>query len=546
MDRRSFELIAKMLSGKLNVSFHPSKDWRWEADIAKKIIYYPKDTEYSDGDIGSLIHEAAHIKFSDYGMTPEQLEAMSKKFYSLGKIPSQIYGLINALEDGRVNRLIRKDYPGVKRYQIADANQGWKIQTEHTQDANFIKNKDKLLWYVYAIYRCAEENQIGKKGAEEYLEMAGMENEKKLLEAIANTDQYIETCYTKKSITDLIDFCFEFIMPHYLPLCEDFDENNAKEMMENIKEFLEELKKLVEEIGKEIQEKASKGEGMKIEIDATGGMKEKLDEKIEENSKKTGGNGVGKEINYNDPQLQFLDETALSHLIKERLPSVRKAVSILKDKETKRFEGSYSSGKLQNKKLYKMASNSYKVFSRKTELEKGELGVVIAVVVDVSGSMNEYGDGGSKIKKVDATIATGLLARAMDLSGKQFIINGYDNFNYSYKKYGERFSLKQLVLMQRSGGGGTNDAMAIRKATKELEHLREKHKVMIVLSDGDGCGGEQEALEEANQKKIDVYGVGIQHDVSHKYKNAIKVDDPAELGKELYKIFAKYAGKRVR
>jgi len=64
--------------------------------------------------------------------------------------------------------------------------------------------------------------------------------------------------------------------------------------------------------------------------------------------------------------LVFLEKELLEN-VNLNLAGVRKAISILKDKEIKRYEGNYESGKLQNRKLYKLKTGTTKIFTRKQQ-----------------------------------------------------------------------------------------------------------------------------------------------------------------------------------
>ena len=67
MNKSQFQMLARFLANKINIKCVPRKNlYNWAVDGDGQTIYYPDTIYYSDKDFGLLIHEAAHIRFSNF------------------------------------------------------------------------------------------------------------------------------------------------------------------------------------------------------------------------------------------------------------------------------------------------------------------------------------------------------------------------------------------------------------------------------------------------------------------------------------------------
>lgn len=163
-------------------------------------------------------------------------------------------------------------------------------------------------------------------------------------------------------------------------------------------------------------------------------------------------------------------------------------------------------GVINTEELYKIGMNNYNIFS--VEGSKSSSDYVVYILQDGSGSM--MGE-----KEVSSAYALSIIEeglkgvvpfklttfKASRAEVKHFIIKDWKD--KSKKSYSYNY------LMNNSAGGGNEDGISIRVATKELLKRPEKDKVLIVLSDGlpSSIPDTKEAIEEARRSGI--YLVGI-------------------------------------
>ena len=67
MNKTEFAILGRMVSNQAGVMIAPSKTGGWYADPYRKVIFYPDTDSYEDADIGLILHEAGHIRFSVFG-----------------------------------------------------------------------------------------------------------------------------------------------------------------------------------------------------------------------------------------------------------------------------------------------------------------------------------------------------------------------------------------------------------------------------------------------------------------------------------------------
>lgn len=515
MTSNEFHLIAGMISNRVGVTC-VAGGYLWQADIKNNVIYYPHKRYYSEADLGLLIHESAHLRFTTK-WDEQDFEEACKVEGGEPKNGKQVFALMNALEDIRIEKQICDVYPGAEYYLNEMRESMW--------NNGYYYREDKRLWAMYGVYMDWEATH--PDWAEESLFLRGLENNQKIRTAIDNTIDAVHKVPNIKTTDDLIDLMGKEILEHYLPLCDDAPPKS--EMDEVMKKLLEFLKKMVKmKLGGKKQGVQKRKQAVKTEED---------EEDAELQSGKKGG-----KLDFTMKRGRNMNEETLRKAVRDNFASARKAISIIKDLETKRYEGNYQSGKLQNRKLWKIRAGNYRIFTKQVADSKDDKDMVFALLVDESGSM-----GGTKIYQ--ATIAAGLIGEALSRAGKRFAIYGFHDDVRVHKKFDQPFQIPDMLEIGKELGG-TRDGEAVSKVAADLNRQPEKKKIMMVICDGEsGSNGEYQlgSVVQKASKTIDVYGIGVQtNSVIRHYKNAIVINKPEDIGRELLKILKKNVGKRVR
>ena len=197
---------------------------------------------------------------------------------------------------------------------------------------------------------------------------------------------------------------------------------------------------------------------------------------------------------------------------------------LLQSEAKNRFEFGLKSGKLDQRKLAKLAlpivpgSDSYqKVFKRRIPGRK--INTAIQIMVDGSGSM-------SGSKNAIASDAADMLTQAF--TGPLRIrtaVHGFDtasnqNRIWTIKEFNENVVPGTIAARSRAVGfNGNADGDAVIWALGNIINRPEKRKIILVLSDGmptDGTGAIdpgsmlKHAIESARKRGVQVYGIGIE------------------------------------
>lgn len=134
---------------------------------------------------------------------------------------------------------------------------------------------------------------------------------------------------------------------------------------------------------------------------------------------------------------------------------------------------------------------------------------------------------------------------------KEASYNRFESFNfYVFKRFDQPLVTRRLGFVNSDirPMANNSDAEAVLYAARRLLTRKEKRKILICLSDGLPCalgnnGILTEATKDIIQKVIktgiEVFGLGIQVDVSYLYPNSAKVKDLDELAPALFKFLKK-------
>ncbi len=582
MNRKDFTLIANMISSKVGVRF--CKSWfssTWRADVDKKVIYYPDNILYDEADLGALIHEAGHIRFSTMPLNSQKLEEMSRSFNKPGQ---QIWDLLNVIEDIRVEKLMKGIYPGAKKYidtlrttdnmqhQIAMSQ----LKRLHPKRFNELKNRN---WNHYLSCVLDSKALDDQKQFQMYKDLWDIDKNQKVTDALKKTDDAVNRAISTKTTEESFEIIQKEILPHYLPLCDDIPPMTDEQMKKMIESLMKAISQIVEDLKKEQEAKGKgKGKGQKKdkqdgdksdeESDEDGNGKGDGDDGDEqdfdefddadaeeiqterENAKKrmgivkVSGHKPGKDLPKREKKI-LTSEEDLREEVQNSIGSVRKAISIIKDTNVVRFEGNYETGKLQTRKVYKIFTGQTKIFSKKVVTNNDDKDFVFYIAVDISGSMDE-GCRTNRRKSDEACAAVATLGKALEMAGKRFEVLAFHTDSFVVKPFDKKMNYEDMLTISR-GRGGTNDVRAINKSAEVLKNQPEKNKVLIVITDGDVYLHETKVAVDAAEKFAKVYGIGIGGvGLKQAFKRAINIDDASELGVEFGKILKEYVGRRTR
>lgn len=218
-----------------------------------------------------------------------------------------------------------------------------------------------------------------------------------------------------------------------------------------------------------------------------------------------------------------------------------------RDQENKEYR---ANGKVNIKRLSNSRMTA-RVFEKRI-VPADNSDIAIELVVDNSGSM-----GGVRIETArKAIIALSEVFGNLNIPIKVLAFTadcmGYDVIHYHYINWKNNM-YERMKLLQLSSYSRNFDGYSIRYATKELSKRNEKHKIMIVISDGkpsstyyvnreSGITDTSNAIREAN-KKVTVIGVAIGSDVNTLYKmygeHFIHIKNINELFNKLGQIIRK-------
>lgn len=189
------------------------------------------------------------------------------------------------------------------------------------------------------------------------------------------------------------------------------------------------------------------------------------------------------------------------------------------------FSPNRKTGAVNTRALHKLGVSDALFQMRR---DKDGIDSAVVLVIDTSSSMGA--DGYAKMSAAAASAHA--LLETLTSAGVSTAVVSFDDRIYIDAPFDARLQFKRDIVLRLGPYGGTNDYAAIKVAHDLLRQRPEARKVCFVLSDGDG--DRQAAKEQADSGDafgITTIGIGICHDVSRVYKNNVRVDVPADLGK---------------
>lgn len=196
---------------------------------------------------------------------------------------------------------------------------------------------------------------------------------------------------------------------------------------------------------------------------------------------------------------------------------------LFEDTATTLLSPNRKSGAINPRALHKFGQSDA-LFQLRRDIDGIDSAVVI--VLDVSQSMFD-----NRLLIARAVAAAAALVETLSAAQvKTAIVSFGDNVSLA-ADFDTTAKVKIDRLTRMDSGGSTNDFSAIRYAHDMLRVRPEQRKVCFVLTDGDGNReATREQAHAGTALGITTIGIGIQHNVSSVYPQAVRVDNVADLG----------------
>lgn len=445
--------IAAAISKHFKVTVEFAEEGVAHSNPRKRKITLPLKTVYEEGEdyvVGLLLHEVAHIRFSP-PTQPKIKGEVAKKY------PAIASGVFNWLEDRRIDGLMRQEYAGAAVFQDAlytptfERIQGALEKTPRdTGDTPVVRG----IWWINALGLAT-------------LEAHGA-----------------PTAFCEVGQTELRKLALAVLAPLYRGIHKDSTGEEVLEAAEKVLKVLEPYLPPPQEKGEREAEQ---------EVHILGGIKP-----------------VPKELaEYHDIKREriWLDADKRAQ---EKVPLLKKKlIAKLRDTEHEKWVGEQRRGRLDKKRLVRVAYQENPKLYRK-RLEKKGKRYSFGVVLDTSGSMFQKSYGGASNIASGAEAASLITRTVRGLGFKSFItIYGYEPRTVLYPS--ERYVADEVHsrLMNTSNmmyqSGGNDTYKAITEAVGILK--KQPHeKVLVVITDGSLEGGDvaesKRQIEEAKRKGI--------------------------------------------
>lgn len=549
--RAEAAIIANVVAKGTGITVRPGD--RWCINMKTKVIEYPKDTWLMESDLGFIVHEAAHARFS--WNDEKFFQDLKKAFEATNKDFDQLYDLFAVLEDIRVNALISEIYPGgkemIKAY-IENQADDFVMKLESTKkwgNAWFATldtmHKIKMHNMALLMFTALPPGYVWKMSWNHFPKYVNQ-----ILDYSELHYQGIKTAKTQIQVMNVI----KKILPRYIQLCDDVDPNQKFDdsLFQKLLDKL--MTKIIPKLISAAMARAKKGiKGVHISKDGNCAGSQLDDIKIKAIDEKDNGNDKdnglfgGKNFGMIEFKRESFDTRAINNKTDMIFPQIRKAMSILKDKEFVRYEGSYQSGRLQNRKLFKIFTGKTNIFTKKIA-EADTKNLTFYILIDLSGSMI-----GNKME--NALAGTMAICKALDTNKKRFGIFGFATKFWQHKKLNQKFDVKILDSIIHNEdvenyNGSTCLGMAISKLNEVIDKSIDPNKnVVILMTDGQASRDGYDIKLEAEKLKrfAKVFPIGIQTDsILKHFPEAKIVNEISDLGPILIDAFKQSVGKRIR
>lgn len=440
------------------------------ADLSTRTIHLPPHFQYfvDDAELLSIIlEECGHIRYTQ-NIPQEIFKAVVDKH---GKLGSDIFDCLNVLEDIRIRNIMCQKYKGASQF--------------FHDHLDSMKSFGELEPHV-------------KLGITYNYDQFNIESPW----AVSRQNGWTNAC--TPATMDLFDSAIFKELVDLIPKKEGEDKSQA---MQDIKQAIGEAMAGMKE-DQEAREADMKDNDKKIDKDTNEALKH------------TKG---GKDAAVYKGELRF---EVSNHLISQ----LKKPLDQLKEMNISRTIENQTRGKLNGRKLYKVASGSNKIFKR-TIMPDKKGDVALAIMVDLSGSMYPG----------PAGIALGcafMMAKGLEALNKKCMIMGYSTENLILKDFSERAVHNTIKNRADSiANGGTEELPALMKVKEALEKNCSKRKMILTITDGEPSDYEKTAAYVASMP-YDKMAIGIQESVKY-YPTTKTIHDASELPAALSEMFNK-------
>lgn len=323
-----------------------------------------------------------------------------------------------------------------------------------------------------------------------------------------------------------------------IPLIEEFldEENKAKtwDIYEKIKPFfkLPPDKKSQKELEKQTQAQTNSDLTTNDKRNAQGvGQQGKKRRKAQNGVPNTNGNGWqggGIEV----PKTPELNPSFYTQTINQYRQTIellkRQLQSILADNETKHYQRPFKRGKIDKKRLYKVAVGNSRIFKQLAEPNAKQY--AFALCLDQSGSMGHD-------ELLNASQAVVVMSKVLADLGLPFAVYGFSTRPFIYKLYGENATPQTFAkLVNRYDS--TNDTMLFKRVKDDM--YTSLQTCVLTITDGgsnDVTTARQAIADIEKVPRNKVYGIGIggisQDQISRTYDKGVAIRDVTELSKVL-------------
>lgn len=560
--------FVRLLSGQYDIGFCLPKNGNRKPllfDIIKgKPKYYGYSTEndiYVNPDLDKekcqnlilqkavSLHELGHVLYTDGEKWQES---------------DVSHGLMNIIEDGRVEESISREYPRGRNYLFTlnnEINQQQpslaQIFSLEAQTAEFILRTAKLTTGLEPNYRLEE--KLKKKLKDDYYwlgsktrEAVEAKTEDEAIKITQEIQKKWEKLFKKKNFPSIAGTPHSSITskqkrrkkakkqpptPPSGSLHQDkvkniqkqaqkrFDKNskkqNEKEEEKRIKKSIEEQKKDQEEIGKKC--KKSNQQGAQQEVH-------------EETKEDMNGNAKGNFDDYEKLKKQSDENKGDPVNLKPLIPVARRLSReffiILQAKDV--WKRHRTRGKIDTHSLYKVPitkRNTPRVFKKRIK-DKGK-DISVAILIDISGSMD-----GRDVETIQSSYVVSKALEFAEFKSEIVAFGAERTGTYKglvgYKSFDQPLKYAESSFCARAENG-TPLYPALVGAEKSLQKVNTLKKMCFVITDGDpNTGGGPEdcknKIREMERQGIKVFGILIQaNDTYGIFSKRIRCDNPYDL-----------------
>lgn len=236
----------------------------------------------------------------------------------------------------------------------------------------------------------------------------------------------------------------------------------------------------------------------------------------------------------------------------------QRIASVMRDNQFDRTTSGHRSGKI-GKKLYKVSMNTDRVFDRVEERKNKHYNVVLSI--DESGSMHrqDYETNATRIEIVAHSAS--LMAKAMNHSGINLAVVGFNQYIRIHKSFREHFTNKQYNSLEKDiieashyGSCCNHDYVAALQVEQLIHGMDPAHTFVMLFLDGrPACECPSSAADPgrvgllakttkriASKSMFITFGVGVgSASIESFYPNVVHIKNANEfMNRSLYAIQA--------